>query len=274
MTLHIARIPNGPSLPKSRKVAHLPSLLDRRVAAYALVATAAGVSAPAFAQAGSEPTITPTTATGVGLPEVVRPRPNAIVYTSVNIPFIGSNYQGKSIGIDFNGDGVKDLTIQVYGRGSHTFGGSPSYLSGQAHWFGSAMRHALASGDRIGPPANFQGQGLIIRSVWAERDGVTKGTCWGAFRNVQSMYLGVRFSIDGETHFGWVRLNANCGNSGKSTEISGTVTGYAYNTIANERIDAGQQYAKPPEENEEIEPTMPEPGTLGALSLGSVARRP
>jgi hypothetical protein len=271
MTSHIAGIPNRPSFPKSRTTAQLSPLLDRRLATYALAATAAA-GIPAFGQTAPDAAV--YTPTDIRTFTDTYPRPNTIWYTSANIPFVGSRYSGKTIGIDFNGDGVKDITIQAYGHGSHSLEGSPSYLSGQAHWFGSGMHHALPAGRRIGPPASFFGEGLMIRSVWRKHDGVSKGFCYGSFRNVQSMYLGVRFSINGETHFGWVGVNANCGGGGKDTAVYGTINGYAYNTVPNEAIEAGQKYAKPPEEGEETDPAMPQPGTLGALSLGSLLRKP
>jgi hypothetical protein len=260
---------------KSRKTTQLSSLMDHRLAAYALVATAAAAGVPAFAQTGPDaPAYSPATATGMGLPAFAENRPNAIVYTSANISFTGSVSRGKNIGIDFVGSGTVGISIRAYGHGNRTVNeGSWTFKSGQARWFGSAMPRALASGDRIGPHANFSGSNLMLRSEWTDHPS-SKHICFGPFQNAQSMYMGVRFSSFGETHFGWVRVSAHCGGGKSRTYVAGTITGYAYNTIPNEPIKAGQVYAKPPEEEgEATKPSAPGPGTLGALSLGSVLRK-
>jgi len=259
--------------PKSRKTTQLPSLMDHRLAAYALVAAAAA-AVPAFAQAASNvPAYIPTTATGVGLPAFAENRPNAIVYTPASISFMGSYALGKNVGIDFNGDGITDISIQGYGYGAGGEQHFSTFRTGGVKWVGSAMSHALAKGEQIGPRANFSGRNLMARSEW-HRSPSSNRICYGPFHDANTKYLGVRFSIDGETHFGWVNIYAKCGGGGaKDTFVFGGVNGYAYNTIPNEPIDAGQVYAKPPEEGDATEPSAPEPGTLGALSLGSVLRR-
>jgi hypothetical protein len=210
----------------------------------------------------------------VGLPAFAENKPNAIVYTPASLSFFGSASRGKNVAIDFVGDGITDLSIQAYGFGNRTIHeGTWTFKTGQAKWFGSAMSPALAQGARIGPPANFSGPNVMLRSEWTDRPN-SKEICVGPFKDAQSMYLGVRFSDGGETHFGWVRLNAHCGGGGRSrTYVTGVVTGYAYNTVPNEPILAGQIYAKPPEENDETATSNPERGTLGALSLGSLSRK-
>src|SRR5258708_13724567 len=59
----------------------------------------------------------------------------------------------------------------------------------------------------------------------------------GAFKRVTDRYLGVRFLIGGQMHEGWVRLTMKCGLDG----VSGTITGYAFDTVPNETgLAAGQ----------------------------------
>jgi len=69
--------------------------------------------------------------------------------------------------------------------------------------------------------------------------------------------------VDGQAHYGWARLNVTIcllrspgclpGN-----QITETLTGYAYDTVPNQGLLAGQTTA------------TPEPGTLGLLALGSL----
>ena len=57
---------------------------------------------------------------------------------------------------------------------------------------------------------------------------------WG--NDPQNRYLGVKFLINGQTHFGWVRLTVK---SDKLLSITATITGYAYETVPNKPIFAG-----------------------------------
>jgi hypothetical protein len=54
--------------------------------------------------------------------------------------------------------------------------------------------------------------------------------------NNPERFLGVRFLIDGIIHYGWVRLTIT---SGPDKSVAGTITGYAYETIAGKTIKAG-----------------------------------
>jgi hypothetical protein len=54
-------------------------------------------------------------------------------------------------------------------------------------------------------------------------------------------YLGLKFQINGETHYGWARLNVQV-NTTKLT-IYSRLTGYAYETTPNTPIAAGQTHS-------------------------------
>jgi len=92
----------------------------------------------------------------------------------------------------------------------------------------------------------------------------------GSWVNVKNRYLGVKFDIKGQTHFGWVRLNVQVQIP---QIITATLTGYAYETVANQAITAGQTKGT---ENTNIEQPdaalttpSPAPATLAALALGT-----
>jgi hypothetical protein len=81
-------------------------------------------------------------------------------------------------------------------------------------------------------------------------------------------YLGVRFPINGQMHYGWVGLSV-------TWAITVTVSGYAYETKADTPIDAGQTGSENTVETDSIS-DMPfaygrkeQAGTLGTLALGA-----
>jgi hypothetical protein len=65
----------------------------------------------------------------------------------------------------------------------------------------------------------------------------------------------LEFEIAGQEHYGWARFDVT---NGPDISIDAVLTGYAYNTVSNQGLLAGQGA-----------PT-PEPGTLGLLALGSL----
>jgi hypothetical protein len=62
----------------------------------------------------------------------------------------------------------------------------------------------------------------------------TRGYC--PWRNATNRYLGLRFRIDGKTHFGWARFTIKAQARG----VVATLTGYAYETVPNKPIIAGK----------------------------------
>jgi hypothetical protein len=71
---------------------------------------------------------------------------------------------------------------------------------------------------------------------------------YGSWINVDR-FLGLEFQINGSTHFGWAEFNVSF--------LQATLGGYAYDTVAGQGLLAGQT-------------SVPEPGTLGLLALGSL----
>jgi hypothetical protein len=51
-----------------------------------------------------------------------------------------------------------------------------------------------------------------------------KTIVYGPWVNVKDRYLGLKFQIKGNTHYGWARLNVKV----SKTTITATLTGYAY----------------------------------------------
>jgi hypothetical protein len=253
----------GSGIASKRKRAHLSHILDRHLAAYALAAGAAGVGVTASALA---------------------PKENSIVYTPANIPFVGharENY--PPVKIDLNGDGITDVTISAAGSGYSLGSEGISYYQGAAGWGAAAgaggVEAPLAQGREIGPARNFVDGGPLLDSQHRYRHHKSWNRCRGPFqapyRSPLTAYLGLKFQISGETHYGWVSLTTECGDG--TGYVTGTVDGYAYNTVADMPIRAGQtsdvttDSKSPDSETSDsvTSKTDAAPATLGALSLGS-----
>jgi hypothetical protein len=93
----------------------------------------------------------------------------------------------------------------------------------------------------------------------------------GLWLNAQHRYLGLKFMIQGQVHFGWARLNVSVTHD----FFTATLTGYAYETIPNKPIITGDILgeAQTQDEISMEQPTVtaptPEPMDLGFLALGS-----
>ena len=101
----------------------------------------------------------------------------------------------------------------------------------------------------------------------------------GQWVNVFNRYLGLKFQINGETHFGWARMSMKFSFFQKSESV---LNGYAYETQPNTPITAGQQHgeadgvrierdvqAEPGPRSSLIAPRAAQPASLGALALGA-----
>jgi hypothetical protein len=60
----------------------------------------------------------------------------------------------------------------------------------------------------------------------------------GNWPNVRNRHLGLKFQIHKKTHYGWARLSVK--TSKMPIQMTGTLTGYAYETIPNKPITAGK----------------------------------
>jgi hypothetical protein len=182
---------------------------------------------------------------------MAKPAEAKIVYHPVH-RVIGPSH---SYNLDLNHDKVTDFTIRnYYGCNQDYCVGILSALpaagngvAGAKGFLGIPYAYALSGGAVIGPRQPFSGQLMASDNM---------GTL-GRWLNVSHRYLGLRFQIKGTIHYGWARLNVVDNN----TRITATLTGYAYETVANKVIVAGKI--------EGPDVITLEPGSLGALAAGS-----
>ena len=232
--------------------ASLPARLDQHLNLYALAAGAAGVSLLAFAQ----------------------PSEAKIVYTPTH-KVIGTN---GLYPLDLNGDGTIDFLIQQQGypfssSGNNGLGAKGAVGNGVQG--SSILASALNHGAPIGPRRKFiNSSGTIGALMFNVVCTVDQGcSTKGKWANVNNEYLGLKFKIHGKTHYGWARLNVTYMPEGHS--ITATLTGYAYETIPNQGLRAGQRHNADHQPTNSLAPTS---GSLGQLARGAqsvtLGRRP
>jgi hypothetical protein len=203
-------------------------------------------------------------AAGVGVLALSGPAQAKIVYTPAHLKIpIGNPFM-----LDLNHDGVTDLSFleetSTAGSGLRLYGPKANAVIGyDVRQTGFAS--ALKAGVRVGPKKKFVDASFAIMLAYNRSSGSV-----GAWKDLKNRYLGVKFSIKGKTHFGWVRLNVFRTNG---TVIAAVITGYAYETIAAKSIVAGK--TKGPNDNlieaPELSLTAPAPqsATLGMLAVGA-----
>lgn len=210
--------------------------LKRHIAQYSLAAAAAGVSMLAVAQ----------------------PVQSEVVVTRKTLslsPF------GAATNIDLNDDGITDFTFYNYS----SFGSQDLFVEDAGGGVvGPGYASALMRGAKIGPFAKFGPASSNLTGI--ERGfGVGYGNSHfsGNWKDApKNRYLGVRFKIQGETHYGWIRLAVVAGRG--QFGINATITGYAYETVPNKPILAGTAETSTAEVQENIQ-------SLAGPSLGLLA---
>jgi len=223
---------------KTRTVVPLCTHLDRQLGSYVAAAEATTKTSPDLF------TATVICSLGLGSLALFTPIAGAeIVYTPTN-QSIGKPNGFSTLPIDLNNDGIADLNLSAYNfisfsSGLHHFASlaavakAGNMILATSHVAGFAA--ADFPGEVIGAggvAGRFKADGLMARSR-ASTDGGHSSffSQAGQWLNAKDRYLGVKFSISGEVHYGWARISASPGNA--------TLTGYAYETIANKPILAG-----------------------------------
>ena len=193
-----------------RPKAHINSALDKNLAAYVTAAAAAGAavlaaSAPAAAE---------------------------VVYTPVNVNIV----QNGPYGIDLAHDGTIDFTLEI----CHNVCGS-EHEEGLMLVLGKGNQvlsngKALAHGAPIGPGDKFTSNTSYGGVILAVAGQYSKSWFFGEWAPGINKYLGLKFLINGEVHYGWARVNVVATERGMYAAVSE----YAYETIPNKSIRTGQ----------------------------------
>jgi hypothetical protein len=278
-----------PALPiknLSRKPTTLNTNLDKALISYVAAACAAGVAILAEAM----------------------PAEGEIIYTPTNTPIL----VGSPVSLDLNHDGVIDFVLSnnLNGFGRHpscspcTFGEHGSLKAspqqaGNEIWGVSSSVYQLGSNAQRrkrqqkkpntvkeaaaavpwgvvvgnGPERSFQSQALPMdssNSIYYFGGGGTVNSfgAWGKDRRATGPYLGFKFLIDGEIHYGWARVNVHA----NFLDLSATLTGYAYESVANRPILTGFTHGSVDASSDASQQTQPPvAGSLGQLAVGASA---
>ena len=247
-----------------RKAANVPDSVRQRLHSYTLAAGAAGVTMLALAPLGEA----------------------EIIYTSADQNIVPYGYYA----LDLNGDGTTDFYFIDFSKNSTGF--SFGYLAVQPALAGNAVARkvrsdktvplflgragpfaaALQSGHRVGPKQNWSTRYPLMEYGYKENTFPYRSRCFGPWKNKQNRYLGLKFMISGEVHYGWARLSETCSQQDKAIQ-SALLTGYAYETIPNQAIKAGQEQGTDDGIEQLDSPNASEmaPATLGHLARGAQA---
>jgi hypothetical protein len=232
---------------QSPKAANVSPALNRSLTVYALAAGAAGVSLLLAPRATAQIAYTPT---------------HAVL-----------NRDGLYT-IDLNHDGIADLLIRQ----------QPYFHEGQVLSAVPANGNAVVEG-ALGwaaamSPGSVIGSSKAFFPLKASMAILTKfGYYYASWApNTIDHYLGIKFLINGETHYGWARMTAQIHL--QTRQIYSKLTGYAYQVQPNTPITAGDMGSETtssgnlsspePESDAErqLQSSRPDKGTLGSLARG------
>jgi hypothetical protein len=234
---------NQRNLNLKRTNKQLGARIEKLLTAYATVASAAGVAVLSVPSAEAKVIYTPTKVT------------------------ITSSYM-----LDLNHDGIPDFDIEycfclphgaILQAGLVTQGNEVRETTAAPNEAADLPRNTV-----IGPHEGFtsatQGYGGVLMGFFSAYGSASfSGGPWIGATN---RYLGLKFLINGQIHYGWARLTV--------TQRDGSVTlnGYAYETVPKKSIKAGQTSGASAEEarNETRLPAfVPRGPSLGMLAAGA-----
>ncbi|MBZ5706301.1 MAG: hypothetical protein LAN63_13200 [Acidobacteriia bacterium] len=246
-----------PELPRTKERAStrirvaepLPGDTDKRLRAYALAASAAGV----------------------GLLALAPPAYAEIIYTPTHIKLTN----GRLV-VDLTNSGTENFLLTdtteshsgyAYTRELEINGSSNASVIGGDHK-GVTVLHA---GSVIGSSRSFQkvsgGEGLLAGASVSGYGFYSR--VYGNWANVRRSYMGLKFIINGEVHYGWAELSVlDRIDKHHGLNVGALLLGYAYETTPNLPIKAGQTNGG---EAGTVSPNgfHPRPKTLGALARGA-----
>jgi hypothetical protein len=241
---------------KKRTAANLPLSLEKNLLAYAAAASA-------------------------GLLALVQPAAASVVYTPSNIPLAQPFNGGALTEFDINNDGVPDFVFSNYSYFSHGLGAaflkiSPDQsenkivgvlLKGQ----NQVTAAGLPAGVQVGSNANFQSSpnGLFMAGNFL---GTQSSPPLGTWLTIETAYLGLKFVVNGEVHYGWARIKL----VSPGAFATASIYGYAYEDVANQPIVTGQTSGTAAK-NKQVGEAIPAPKrtldsrtrTLGMLAAGA-----
>ncbi len=184
-----------------------------------------------------------------------------VVYTATNTAVT------TPVPIDLNHDGIADFELNFTQGIGHSF-----WLMVNPQVAGNSVRGqngAAAAGFfgvPVGPGEKFTTNSYYGRGVFmAGFFQYSVSNFFGPFANATNRFLGFKFSIAGQTHYGWARMTV-------TNDLRNVVlTGYAYETTPNTNIIEGHLSGNSAENLVPNDLLAPASGsaTLGMLARGA-----
>lgn len=207
--------------------------LNGQLARYSLAAAVAGVSVLALTEPAAA--------------EVV------VTKKTIQIP-VSTGTTANPVTISLANNGVTDISLTLWAGalpGRTLDFNSPNESNGLLAAGSAPYAVALTRGAKIGPMSSearfFYFRGLVELSASSGVNKYCKGF-WGSnpkyYLGVgcgepNNEYVGVRFLLNGQTHYGWIRLTVTTSPDPNGPPLTAKITGYAYETVANKAIKAG-----------------------------------
>jgi hypothetical protein len=223
------------------RVALADSKLEGCLAAYIAAAAAAGVGALALAQSAEA----------------------KVVYTPAHVNVT------NSVTIDLNNDGIADFAFEFWAPYFHSeFLDVTPLVNGNAvRGVGNSSAACGFLGVPVGPGEAFKANSVSGHGVrMAAFVEFSTAFSYGPWADVTNRYLGFKFLINGQIHYGWARMSVS-----KYLQ-SVLLTGYAYETTPNTNIIEG--HTSGPEKADAVAPAnlltpSSQPASLGILARGA-----
>jgi hypothetical protein len=243
---------------KKRDVVRLDSYLEKKLLSYVAAASAAGVAVlacPLQAQA-------------------------KVVFTDTWVPIAPV---ASVTYLDLNNDGIADFLIS---NKHNACSASSSYQNcvtmkvipqnaSNSIWGTTTGRFngaasALGSGVTIGSQGKFQaGHEFMGRADNGGRETFFYNSS-GQWKETTRGFLGLKFVIQGQVHYGWARLSVSAAVGG----MFGAISGYAYETEPNTPIVTGQESGDARKKSRRVKTgstSASVPSGLGTLAAGAPA---
>lgn len=212
-------------------------------------------------------------ASGVGCLALATPSAAEVVYTPANQII----FRNGSYALDLTNNGSTDFVIRGRSESSTSGHLASIYIAAAA---GNTVEGDFRNITFTSPfdATALQAGSLIPTKVPSKTKAVMAWHCSGFIGcnsstlassvnrghwfNVTSRYLGLKFTIQGQTHYGWARLSVHF----LYPKLTAVLTGYAYETLPDTPIFAGSVKTSQSASlnfHAQLRPT------LGALALGS-----
>jgi len=165
----------------------------------------------------------------------------AIIYTDLN-PDVVLSPSGSYVLSMAGSDRVRFLQSTSAFTGINVYLGGSLFPGASVASTGKFVS-ALNANSSVKEKTSWVGNGANIFCAT-----LYNGSFYGPLANTTNKYIGIRFVNGANTNYGWIQMNV------PNSVASATITGYAYNDVADGPIQAGQ---------------IPEPAGLAALACGA-----